>query len=114
MARINVGSVAAATSGRTHEGAPARRLTPEQELRRTLMACLLWEDGFYEGGQSIADRIATLVPQVPADRVAALAIEARTRMYLRHAPLLVVREMARHASHRARRGDARRDHPTRR
>jgi 60 kDa SS-A/Ro ribonucleoprotein len=33
--------------------------------------------------------------------VAALALEARERMHLRHMPLLLVREMARHATHRA-------------
>lgn len=98
MARVNVGSTAFA--GTTHEGAPARALTPEQELRRTVLACLLWEDSFYESGKSIADRIAGLVPKVKADRVAALAVEARSQMHLRHAPLLLVREMARHASHR--------------
>ena len=35
----------------------------------------------------IADRIAALVPHVEAERVAALAIEAREKMKLRHAPL---------------------------
>lgn len=98
MVRVNVGS--SAVIGQTHEGAPAKAITPTQELRRTLMACLLWEDGFYESGQSIAARIAALVPTVKPEAVSALAIEARTKMHLRHAPLLVVREMARHASHR--------------
>jgi hypothetical protein len=84
----------------THEGARARKFTPEQELRRTLMNCLLWEDQFYEDGVSIADRIKTLVPQIDPAKVAALAIEAREAMKLRHAPLLVVREMARHEKHR--------------
>jgi hypothetical protein len=41
------------------------------------------------------------VPKVGTQKVAALAIEAREAMKLRHAPLLLVREMARHASHRA-------------
>jgi len=86
---------------RTHEGAPAARLTPEQALRRSVMACMLWESEFYEDGQTIAARISELVPQVPAAKVAALAIEARTAMKLRHVPLLLVREMARHATHRA-------------
>jgi hypothetical protein len=49
----------------------------------------------------IAGRIHELVPKVAAEKVAALAVEARERMKLRHAPLLLVREMARHASHRA-------------
>jgi hypothetical protein len=84
----------------THEGARARRFTPEMELKRTLMNCLLWEDQFYEDGVSIADRIKALVPQVEPRRVAQLAIDARQAMKLRHAPLLVVREMARHEKHR--------------
>lgn len=99
MARVNVGR-GSTMAGTTHEGAPARALTPEQELRRTLLACLLWEDTFYEDGQSVTDRIAGLVPKVPAEKVAALAVEARSKMYLRHAPLFLVREMARHASYR--------------
>jgi hypothetical protein len=86
---------------RTHEGAPAAVLTPEQALRRSVMACMLWENEFYESGESIAQRIRALVPQVDAATVAALAVEARTRMKLRHVPLLLVREMARYATHRA-------------
>jgi 60 kDa SS-A/Ro ribonucleoprotein len=85
---------------RTHEGAPARRITAEQALRRSVLSCMLWEGEFYEDGVQIAGRIQELVPQVAAVKVAALAIEARERMKLRHAPLLLVREMARHATHR--------------
>jgi 60 kDa SS-A/Ro ribonucleoprotein len=85
----------------TYEGARAKKFTPEDELKRTLMSCLLWEKQFYEDGVSIADRIKTLVPLVKPARVAALAVAAREVMKLRHAPLLVVREMARHASHRS-------------
>jgi 60 kDa SS-A/Ro ribonucleoprotein len=84
----------------THEGAPARNLTPELQLRRSVLACLLWEAQFYEDGVEIAGRIAELVPKVEAEKVAALAVEARGQMKLRHAPLLLVREMARHATHR--------------
>jgi 60 kDa SS-A/Ro ribonucleoprotein len=84
----------------THEGAKARRFTPEKELKRALMNCLLWEDQFYEDGVAIADRIKTLVPMVEPAKVAALAIAAREEMKLRHPPLLVVREMARHEKHR--------------
>lgn len=84
----------------TAEGAVASRITSEQELRRTVAACLLWEDGFYESGASIADRIKTLVPLCRPSFVAACAFEARTKMKLRHAPLLLVREMARQPNHR--------------
>ena len=84
----------------SHEGTRAKRFTPELELKRALMNCLLWEDQFYEDGVAIAERIKTLVPLVAPARVAALAIDAREIMKLRHAPLLVVREMARHEKHR--------------
>jgi 60 kDa SS-A/Ro ribonucleoprotein len=84
----------------TREGAPAKAFTPADELKRTLMNCLLWEDQFYEDGVSIADRIKQLVPLVEPERASALAITAREDMKLRHAPLLVLREMARHATHR--------------
>jgi len=79
----------------THEGGAAIPSNPKRELRRAILACLLWEDQFYESGQSIADRIATLVRSVPAKDVADLAIEARSKFHLRHAPLLLVRELAR-------------------
>lgn len=85
----------------TREGARAIRFTPEMELKRALMNCLLWEDQFYEDGVAIADRIKSLVPKVAPARVAQLAIEAREVMKLRHAPLLVIREMARSEKHRA-------------
>src|SRR5580698_9666543 len=85
---------------RTHEGAPAKSITAEQALRRSVLSCMLWEGEFYEDGVQIAGRIHELVPQVDATKVAALAVEARERMKLRHAPLLLVREMARHATHR--------------
>ena len=90
----------------THEGARARRSTPEEELRRSLMNCLLWEDQFYEDGVSIAERMAKLVLAVAPETAAALAVEAREVMNLRHAPLLIVREMARHATHRGLVADA--------
>jgi hypothetical protein len=96
MAKINK-----AKTPRTQEGAKARAFGPEGELRRAVMSCLLWEDQFYESGVSIAERIGVLVPKVKPDRVAALAVAARTDMKLRHAPLLLVREMCRHEGHKA-------------
>ena len=86
---------------RTHEGAKGRAFGPEKQLRRALMNCMLWEDQFYENGVSIAERMAELVPKVKAEAVAAMAVEAREDMKLRHAPLLIVREMARHEGHKA-------------
>lgn len=88
------------TAEKTHEGGPARRITAEQKLRRTMMSCLLWEDEFYEDGVTIANRIKDLVKQVTPEQAAKIAIEARGAFKLRHAPLLAVREMARHPKHK--------------
>ena len=80
----------------THEGGLTTK-TPsaKEELARTVSCCMLWEDSFYEDGVSIAQRIKDLVPQVKPQDVAALAVHARTKLNLRHAPLMLAREMAR-------------------
>ncbi|MGB2663544.1 MAG: TROVE domain-containing protein [Candidatus Acidiferrum sp.] len=80
---------------RTHEGAVAQKVSAKAELRRTVLTCLLWEDTFYEKGSGIATRIAELVRENKPEDVAALAREARDGMQLRHAPLFLVRELAR-------------------
>src|SRR3990167_349005 len=84
----------------THEGAIAQHINAEQQLRRCVMACMLWEDEFYESGESIAKRIAETIALVDPEKVAAIAIEARSKMKLRHAPLLIAREMARLPKHK--------------
>lgn len=84
----------------THEGGRASIITPEQELRRTVMACMLWEENFYESGISVAERIYNLVPAVDPVDVMQIAMDARNKMHLRHAPLMIVREMARHPAYR--------------
>jgi 60 kDa SS-A/Ro ribonucleoprotein len=76
----------------THEGAKAVKIDSVQHLRRSVLATMLFENEFYEDGESIAKRIHDEVsdvlnlkngPQIVAD----LAYEARTEMKLRHAPL---------------------------
>src|SRR5579862_7874669 len=79
----------------THEGGAARRINPEQQLRRSVMATMLWEDQFYEDGQEIAARIAEGVAKVKPEKIAEIAVEARTKGKLRHVPLLLCRELAR-------------------
>lgn len=85
----------------TEEGGPAVRIGPESQLRRSVAACMLWESTAYEDGQTVADRIVSLVPKCRPQFVAACAYEARTRMKLRHAPLLLVAAMAKHPTHAA-------------
>ena len=86
---------AQARVARTHEGAVAQRVDAKRELRRMVLTCLLWEDAFYEKGSEIASRIAALAGTNKPEDVAALACEARDAMQLRHAPLFLVRELAR-------------------
>lgn len=78
---------------RTHEGAPAKRITTLQELERSVMACMLWEDEFYESGTAIATRIMQLVEALCAEGRAAdvrrVGLRARQEEGLRHVPLLI-------------------------
>ena len=90
--RLNVKKVT--PHGHTHEGAPASAMNAEQALRRSVMSCLLWEDEFYEDGQEISERIGKLAEQVPVNKLAEIAIEARERGNLRHIPLLLLSALA--------------------
>lgn len=78
----------------THEGAPAARINVEQQLRRSMLSCFLWEKEFYEDGVAIADRIVDLAGKVAPEVLAALAVEARTKFHLRHVPLLLLDVLA--------------------
>lgn len=97
---MKLNSAVKATPIYTHEGALAKRINAIQQLRRSVLACLLWEDTFYEDGQSIADRISGLVKEVTPEQASALAVEARTKFKLRHVPLLLLTEMAKLKSHK--------------
>lgn len=77
-------------------GAIADRTSKLDELYRTVLSCMLFEDTYYEGGESVSQRIAKLIPDVAPDKVAALAMNARSSAKLRSVPLFIVREMARH------------------
>lgn len=93
MARMN--TTVERPAIKTHEGAPAVHITPLMELRRSVLTALLWEDGFYESGKAHAKRVEELCAKCKPQDVAALAIEARDKMYLRHVPLFLVRQLAR-------------------
>ena len=71
----------------THEGGRARAGTPEQQLKRAVTACMLWEKTFYEDGVSIALRIHDLASRCSPRFVADLAIETRKKHGIRHASL---------------------------
>jgi len=93
MARINQPKKSAPIF--THEGAPAVRINALAQLRRTVLACLLWEKQFYEDGVQVVDRIVDVAKDVNKEQVAALAVEARTVFGLRHAPLMLLLDLIR-------------------
>ncbi len=73
----------------------------EAALRRAVLADPVEGALFHQVEVTLEQPVAALVPQVDAPAVAALAIEARECIRSGYVPLLLVREMARHASHRA-------------
>jgi len=93
MASINTATKTAKAKVFTAEGGKAVNVGKALQLQRLLNACLLWEDNFYSDGETVADAMRKLVREVPAQKVAELAIKAREEQKLRHAPLLIVYEM---------------------
>ena len=71
----------------THEGGPAQSGSHQDQLRRAVTSCLLWEDSFYESGVDIAQRIHELANYCSGHFVLSLAHEVKTQHKLRHAPM---------------------------
>lgn len=81
---------------RNHAGASVPALKDaESQLRRLVMAHMLFENQFYIDGKSTADLVSSLVPKVAPEKVAEIAIEVRSAYKLRHVPLVLCRELAR-------------------
>ena len=80
---------------RTHEGAISINVSAAKELRRTVMANMLFEASFYESGVDAATRMVDLIKRVSFADAAQIAIDAREKFKLRHAPLFLVREIMR-------------------
>jgi hypothetical protein len=87
MASVNTASE---NTLRTHEEGMASPIKSVEQLRRSVMACLLWEDQFYEDGVSIAERIASLMDQVSQDEAREILLDAKFKSKLRHLPLFML------------------------
>lgn len=83
-------------NSQTYEGAKATIPHAEEQLRRSIMACMLWEKQFYEDGEQIADRICSLIPNVSKQKLEEITRQAKYDMKIRHAPLLLTAEMAKY------------------
>lgn len=75
----------------THEGGVAvPHLSSIEQLRRSVMSCMLWESEFYEDGQSIYDRIVDTAKNVDVTSLCHLAVEVREQGNLRHVSLVLL------------------------
>jgi hypothetical protein len=74
----------------THEGAPASAIKPVDELKRSVMSCLLWEDSFYEDGVAIADRVKELIGKVSQEEARTVLMDAKLKSKRRHMPLYLL------------------------
>lgn len=75
-----------------HEGGKAVDVNPYERLKRTVMACMLFEDNFYEDGVTCVDRIKELCSKCTKQQVIDLAILASHKYHLRHIPLQLIVE----------------------
>jgi len=87
MSQIN--SRARYTGHVTHEGGMASKIGNVEQLRRSVMSTMLWEDGFYEDGEAIADRIVRLTKSILPGEAVEIMMEAKVNQKLRHAPLIM-------------------------
>ncbi len=92
MASINKAKVVAPV--RTHNGAIASQVGAVEQLKRSVMACMLWEDTFYEDGVAIADRITDLIKKVSEADARAVLYSAKNDQKLRHMPLFLLCKFA--------------------
>jgi hypothetical protein len=75
----------------THEkGRASKNISPQQELERSVLACMLFEDTFYEDGISIEQRISSLSKKVDPEVVLQLAVKTYKEFKIRHVPLLMI------------------------
>ena len=76
-----------------HEGAKAFTMSAEMELYTTVVTWSL-NDTFYEKEQARMERLRNLIAKCNPVFVGKLAVYARTKMYMRSVPLVLVTELA--------------------
>ncbi|MET3981068.1 hypothetical protein ABIB62_003587 [Mucilaginibacter sp. UYP25] len=76
-----------------HTGAKAFTLSPEMELYTAVVTWSL-NDSFYEKDQARLQRLQQLISECNPVFVGKLAVYARTKMYMRSVPLVLVTELA--------------------
>lgn len=64
---------------KTHEGGASCHLSALQQLRRSVLTCMLWEDTYYESGKTISQRIEGLIPKVSQEEAMQVMYDAKSR-----------------------------------
>jgi len=75
---------------KTFEGGVASRVSIKEQLKRSVMSCMLWEDSFYEDGVSVTKRIESLIEQVSETDAREILLQAKFESKLRHLPLYML------------------------
>ncbi|HEY2580228.1 MAG TPA: TROVE domain-containing protein, partial [Mucilaginibacter sp.] len=83
----------AKTQVTNYEGAKAFTMTPEMELYTAVVTWSL-SDSFYEKDEERLTRLRALMYKCKPEFVGKLAVYARTKMYMRSVPLVLVTELA--------------------
>ena len=83
----------------THEGGKAVDVNPYERLKRTVLACMLFEDNFYEDGVKAVDRIIELCSKCTCEQILFLAQTASKKYHLRHIPLQLIVESLKNKNH---------------
>lgn len=76
-------------------GTVVPKISAERQLKRVTLASMLFEKQFYMDGKDHYELVKELCAKVAPQKVADLAIEARSKFKLRHIPLVLTRELAR-------------------
>ncbi|MGZ3834965.1 MAG: TROVE domain-containing protein, partial [Mucilaginibacter sp.] len=83
----------AKTQVKNYEGAKTYKMSAEMELYTAVVTWSL-NDSFYEKNEDRMDRLRGLIAKCDPIFVGKLAVYARTKMYMRSVPLVLVTELA--------------------
>ncbi len=85
----------------THEGGRSMPIKPLDQLKRLVLANMLWEDQFYVDGKTSADQIVETCARLSAEEILKVAVMAHKDYLLRHVPLLLVCEALKKPNNKA-------------
>lgn len=79
-----------------HNGLSSNQISTKEMFDRTVMACLLWENNFYENGESVATRVESYIKELSEQDIVPILYKCKQDMKLRHMPLFILVCMAKY------------------